>query len=180
MQYIPKHFSLAILLHDQCPFVYSSHAHIHPTWLPGKNLRTRHICKYTEMAWNVHSMLQQTLECRKSSRFAPQRIIDLLEYISLETHLECINLQHILSLETFKRTFFLVAPSNPLMLQWAHVLAWWRWSRMYGKVSLWMGQQLIWSSIMTERESVGIWLHRLLMYICSFCAACSSGVSPVA
>ena len=30
----------SVLLHDQCPFVYNSHAHIHPTWLPGKNLRT--------------------------------------------------------------------------------------------------------------------------------------------
>lgn len=31
-------------------------------------------------------------------------------------------MQHIMSLGTFKRTFFYAAPSDPLMLQWADVL----------------------------------------------------------
>lgn len=53
---------------------------------------------------------------------APRRVIDLRECISLEVGLEYKNLQHILSLGTFKRTFFLAAPSDPLMLQWGNVL----------------------------------------------------------
>ena len=53
---------------------------------------------------------------------APRRVIDLRECISLELGLEYKNLQHILSIGTFKRTFFLAAPSNALMLQWGNVL----------------------------------------------------------
>ena len=49
-------------------------------------------------------------------------MIDLRECISLELGLEYKNLQHILSLGTFKRTFFLGAPSDALMLQWGNVL----------------------------------------------------------
>jgi len=36
--------------------------------------------------------------------------------------LEYKNLKHILSIGTFRRTFFLAAPSDPLMLQWAYVM----------------------------------------------------------
>lgn len=69
----------------------------------------------------------RTLECYKSLKAAesnksPRRIIDLRECISLEIGLEYRNYEHILSLGTFKRTFFLAAPSDPLMLQWANVL----------------------------------------------------------
>lgn len=161
----------SILLHDQCPFVCSSHAHMHSTWLPGKNLWTHHICKYTEMAWNVHSMLQQTLECRKSSRFAPQRIIDLWEYISLEIHLECIlkSSAHPKPWNIQEDIFFLVAPSNSLMLQWAHVLVMEmvknaREGKFVHGSAVDLYNQL-WSSLMTERESVGIWLQTLLLYL---------------
>ena len=56
------------------------------------------------------------------SHKAPRRTIDLRECISLEIGLEYRNYEHILSLGTFKRTFFLAAPSDALMLQWANVL----------------------------------------------------------
>jgi hypothetical protein len=56
------------------------------------------------------------------SRKAPRRIIDLRECISLEIGLEYRNYEHILTLGTFKRTFFFAAPSDALMLQWANVL----------------------------------------------------------
>ena len=45
-------------------------------------------------------------------------MIDLRECINLEVGLEYKELQHILSLGTFKRTFFFAAPSDALMLQW--------------------------------------------------------------
>lgn len=69
----------------------------------------------------------KTIEIHKSRKAAeakktPRRVIDLRECISLELGLEYKNLQHILSLGTFKRTFFLAAPSNALMLQWGNVL----------------------------------------------------------
>lgn len=69
----------------------------------------------------------KTIEIHKSRKAAeaqktPRRVIDLRECISLELGLEYKNLQHILSLGTFKRTFFLGAPSNALMLQWGNVL----------------------------------------------------------
>lgn len=48
--------------------------------------------------------------------------MDLRECINLEIGLEYKSLQHIMSLGTFKRTFFYAAPSDPLMLQWADVL----------------------------------------------------------
>lgn len=69
----------------------------------------------------------RTLECYKSMKAAeshktPRRIIDLRECISLEIGLEYRNYEHILSLGTFKRTFFFAAPSDALMLQWANVL----------------------------------------------------------
>ena len=69
----------------------------------------------------------KTIEIHKSRRAAeaqktPRRVIDLRECISLELGLEYKNLQHILSLGTFKRTFFLGAPSDALMLQWGNVL----------------------------------------------------------
>ncbi len=53
---------------------------------------------------------------------SPRRVIDLRECISLEIGLEYKQLQHVLSLGTFKRTFFVAAPSDALMLQWANVL----------------------------------------------------------
>lgn len=56
------------------------------------------------------------------SHKTPRRIIDLRECISLEIGLEYGNYEHILSLGTFKRTFFFAAPSDALMLQWANVL----------------------------------------------------------
>ncbi len=56
------------------------------------------------------------------SHKAPRRIIDLRECISLEIGLEYRNYEHILTLGTFKRTFFFAAPSDALMLQWANVL----------------------------------------------------------
>ena len=69
----------------------------------------------------------RTLELYKSlkaaeSHKAPRRIIDLRECISLEIGLEYKNYEHILSLGTFKRTFFFAAPSDALMLQWTNVL----------------------------------------------------------
>lgn len=69
----------------------------------------------------------KTIEIHKSRKAAetqksPRKVIDLRECISLELGLEYKNLQHILSLGTFKRTFFLGAPSNALMLQWGNVL----------------------------------------------------------
>ena len=69
----------------------------------------------------------KTIEIHKSRKAAeaqktPRRVIDLRECISLELGLEYKNLQHILSLGTFERTFFLAAPSNALMLQWGNVL----------------------------------------------------------
>lgn len=69
----------------------------------------------------------RTLECYKSKKAAgaqksPRRIVDLRECINLEIGLEYKSLQHIMSLGTFKRTFFYAAPSAPSMLQWADVL----------------------------------------------------------
>ncbi len=66
----------------------------------------------------------RTLECHKSkkSQKSPRRVVDLRECINLEVGLEYKNLQHVMSLGTFKRTFFYAAPSDPLMLQWADVL----------------------------------------------------------
>lgn len=69
----------------------------------------------------------RTLECHKSRKAAsaqksPRRIVDLRECINLEIGLEYKSLQHIMSMGTFKRTFFYAAPSDPLMLQWADVL----------------------------------------------------------
>lgn len=69
----------------------------------------------------------KTIEIHKSRKAAeaqkaPRRAIDLRECISLELGLEYKNLRHILSIGTFKRTFFLAAPSNALMLQWGNVL----------------------------------------------------------
>ncbi len=69
----------------------------------------------------------RTLECHKSRKSAeaqksPRRIVDLRECINLEIGLEYKNVQHIMSLGTFKRTFFYAAPSDPLMLLWADVL----------------------------------------------------------
>lgn len=69
----------------------------------------------------------KTIEIHKSRKAAetqksPRKVIDLRECITLELGLEYKNLQHILSLGTFKRTFFLGAPSNALMLQWGNVL----------------------------------------------------------
>ena len=69
----------------------------------------------------------KTIEIYKSRKAAealktPRRVIDLRECISLELGLEYKNLQYVLSLGTFKRTFFLAAPSDPLMLQWGNVL----------------------------------------------------------
>ena len=69
----------------------------------------------------------KTLECYKSRKAAdsmksPRRVIDLRECINLEVGLEYKNLSHIMSLGTFKRTFFMAAPSDALMLQWGNVL----------------------------------------------------------
>lgn len=63
------------------------------------------------------------MECYKSKKAAessknPRKVIDLRECINLEVGLEYKELQHIMSLGTFKRTFFLAAPSDALMLQW--------------------------------------------------------------
>jgi len=51
-----------------------------------------------------------------------RRVIDLRSCINLEIGLEYKNLQYILSIGTFKRTFFFAAASDPLMLQWAYLL----------------------------------------------------------
>jgi hypothetical protein len=68
----------------------------------------------------------RTLECYKSKKAAgaksPRRVVDLRECINLEIGLEYKTLNHIMSLGTFKRTFFYAAPSDPLMLQWADAL----------------------------------------------------------
>ena len=48
--------------------------------------------------------------------------MDLRACINLEIGLEYKSVQHIMSLGTFKRTFFYAAPSDPLMLLWADVL----------------------------------------------------------
>lgn len=66
----------------------------------------------------------EVYKCQKAAEAlkTPRKIIDLRECISLELGLEYKNLQHILSLGTFKRTYFFVAPSNALMLQWGNVL----------------------------------------------------------
>ena len=100
--------SLVIIIHT-CTH---THAHIHTQ-------------KWHERYFVLRS--NKTLECYKSRKAAessrtPRRIIDLRECISLEIGLEYKHLQHILSLGTFKRTFFLAAPSDALMLQWAHVM----------------------------------------------------------
>lgn len=64
------------------------------------------------------------LECHKSrkaaaaSSKAPRKVIDLRSCITLEVGLEYRELQHILSLGTFKKTFFFAAHSDALMLQW--------------------------------------------------------------
>lgn len=69
----------------------------------------------------------KTLECHKSQKAAmtlkpPRRVIDLRECISLELGLEYKDLQHVLCLGTFKRSFFFAAPSDAMMLQWSNVL----------------------------------------------------------
>ena len=43
---------------------------------------------------------------------SPRRVIDLRECINLEVGLEYKNLSHIMSLGTFKRTFFMAAPAT--------------------------------------------------------------------
>lgn len=63
------------------------------------------------------------LECYKSRKAAapgksPRKVIDLRSCITLEVGLEYRELQHILSLGTFKKTFFFAAHSDALMLQW--------------------------------------------------------------
>ena len=63
------------------------------------------------------------LECYKSRKAAtprksPRKVIDLRSCIALEVGLEYRELQHILSLGTFKKTFFFAAHSDALMLQW--------------------------------------------------------------
>ncbi|KAL5505170.1 hypothetical protein EMCRGX_G006562 [Ephydatia muelleri] len=69
----------------------------------------------------------KTLECHKSQKAAttskpPRRVIDLRECINLELGLEYKDLQHVLCLGTFKRSFFFAAPSDAMMLQWSNVL----------------------------------------------------------
>lgn len=85
---------------------------------------------FTLQKWHERYFLlraNKTIEIHKSRKAAetqksPRKVIDLRECISLELGLEYKNLQHILSLGTFKRTFFLGAPSSALMLQWGNVL----------------------------------------------------------
>ncbi len=66
----------------------------------------------------------ETFKTRKAamSHKSPRRVIDLRSCINLEIGLEYKNQQHILSIGTFKRTFFFAAPSDPLMLQWSYLL----------------------------------------------------------
>ena len=84
-----------------------------------------HIQKWHERYFVLRA--NKTFECYKSRKAAetsksPRRTIDLRECINLEVGLEYKSLQHILSLGTFKRAFFVAAPSDALMLQWANVL----------------------------------------------------------
>jgi len=87
--------------------------------------------------------------------------------MSLEIHLEYKSSAH----PKTWRTFFLVAPSNLLMLQWAHVLVMEMVKNaregkfVHGSAVVLYNQ--LWSRIMTEGESVGIWLHTLLLYVAS-------------
>ena len=88
------------------------------------------MCLLLSQKWHERYFVlraNRTLECHKSkkaveARKSPRRIVDLRECINLEIGLEYKNLQHIMSLGTFKRTFFYAAPSDPLMLQWTDVL----------------------------------------------------------
>ena len=93
-------------------------------------MKLHYVPRYYLQKWHERYFLlraNKTIEIHKSRRAAeaqktPRRVIDLRECISLELGLEYKNLQHILSLGTFKRTFFLGAPSDALMLQWGNVL----------------------------------------------------------
>ena len=63
------------------------------------------------------------LECYKTKKSldsskSPRKAIDLRECINLEVGLEYKDVQHIISLGTFKKTFFFAAPSDAVMLQW--------------------------------------------------------------
>ena len=100
-----------------------THAHTHT------HTHSVHITSQTQK-WHERYMVlraNRTLECFKSRKAAlsqksPRRVIDLRACINLEIGLEYKSLQHILSMGTFKRTFFFAAPSDPLMLQWSYLL----------------------------------------------------------
>ena len=118
--YTPHSYLVILYTCKTCTYAHThihTHTHTHTTHT--------HIQKWHERYFILRS--NKTLECHKSKRAAdmlksPRRIIDLRECISLEIGLEYKNLKHILSVGTFRRTFFLAAPSDPLMLQWAYVM----------------------------------------------------------
>lgn len=63
------------------------------------------------------------LECYKTKKAldsskSPRKVLNLRECINLEVGLEYKDVLHIISLGTFKRTFFFAAPSDAVMLQW--------------------------------------------------------------